>query len=77
MTDTSELVRRLRRGVVECDDADLIDASNRLEALESENKRLRAALAEIASLHTNVDGGADTCAPCFKIARAALKETEG
>ncbi len=49
----------------------------RAEALEAQNKRLRVALQEIVALHTDVEGGADTCIPCFKIASAALKEGEG
>ncbi len=83
MTDTSDLVRRLReqkdwlwsydsvgRGYKHKFPTKLeIEAADRLEALEAQNKRLREALEEIA------DGFSD---PDIRdIARAALKETEG
>ncbi len=87
MTDTSELVRRLRFWMPIGSknlEADLAEAADRLEALEAQNKRLRGALEGLIPVteealgrldghDARLVGGEDE----LKAARAALKEGEG
>ncbi len=82
MTDTSELVRRLRKVAVAAERPDgtdcplseqLKEVSDRLEALEAQNERLREAIKPFSTLDIDIgDEWFDLC----QAARAALKEGE-
>ncbi len=68
MTDTSELVRRLRfwmpTGSKHLEE-DLAEAADRIEALEAQNKRLREALEPFAALADEIEAAAKKCEPPY------------
>jgi uncharacterized protein (UPF0335 family) len=82
MTDTTELVRRLRKVAVAAERPDgtdcplseqLKEVSDRLEALEAENKRLRAVVKHLVDWWERYPFASDVPKEIIEIARAALK----